>query len=108
MAEGVVDHLEMVKVEHHDGYRVIVLLAEGQCIMQLRLDLSVVVYACQRIGDGQFLVFLQGRERLHRILVDVLDEEDEPVVISVIGLRAAECQLDPNEVSFKVAHHAVV
>ena len=64
--------------------------------------------ARERILDGFFLILLERVHQFLGIVIDVLDHEDEFVVFIVICLRAAEDELDPDEVTFEISHHAVV
>ena len=108
MSVLIVDILEEVNVEHHDGYLSVRASYDLDCIVEFGFDPSVVEYIGKSILQCQLLVFFQGGHQLYGIFVDVLYHEHVPEVFSGIGgLGTGEGELDPDELSFKVLHQAV-
>ena len=62
----------------------------------------------ERILDSLLLILLESRHQFHGLVVNVLYHEDESVIVIVICLCAAEDELDPDKLAFKITHHAVV
>ena len=103
----IVDIFEIINIHKQQRSMLFLFLHAFNGVGKFRFHAPVIKQSRQGICQGQMLIFLQGAEQFHEILMDILHHEHKAVILLVGGFHPAENQFHPDIFSLKILHQAV-